>query len=172
MSDVTAEAGRVTHRRAPRWMWISLFLSLALNLMVIGIVCGTIWAVKRGGYWDAPTMIERNYRFMRFLPPDKRGQIRDVFKSHKPTREPYWGEVRKARVRVSRMIAEGSHPPAELERAIDELFEKEVRARQAARPMISDMLARLSPTEKLHFLRVFVPDLDEAQSSAEVRIAE
>jgi uncharacterized membrane protein len=172
MSDVAAEAGRLTPRRAPRWIWVSLFLSLALNLLVIGIVCGTIWAVKRGGYWDAPTMIERNFRFMRFLPAEKRGQIRDVFKSHKPGLEPYWGEVRKARIRVSRMIAEGSQSSAEIERAIDDLFEKEVRARQAARPMISDMLAKLSPAEKLHFLRVFVPYLDEAQSSAEVKIAE
>lgn len=171
MSDVAAEGGRI-ERRAPRWMWISLFLSLAVNLMIVGVICGTLWAVKRGGYWDAPTMLERNFRFMRFLAPERRDQIRDVFKQHKPGLEPYWREVRDARVRISRMITEGGHPPAEMERAIDELFEKEVRARQAARPMIRDMLARLTPDEKLHFLRVFVPYLDEAQSSAEVKIAE
>jgi hypothetical protein len=171
MTDVAVEGGRIP-RHAPRWMWISLFLSLAANLMVFGVICGTIWAVKRGGYWDAPTMLERNYRFMRFLAPERRDEIRDVFKQHKPGLEPYWREVRDARVRISRMIAESSHPPADMERAIDELFEKEVRARQAARPMIRDMLAKLTPDEKLHFLRVFVPYLDEAQSSAEVKIAE
>jgi uncharacterized membrane protein len=172
MSHVAAEEGRLTERRAPRWMWISLFLSLAANLMVLGVVCGTIWAVKRGGYWDAPTMIERNYRFMSFLAPERRDQIREVFKQHKPGLDPYWRDVRDARVRISRMIAEGGQPSAEMERAMDDLFEKEVRARQAARPMIRDMLAKLTPDEKLHFLRVFVPYLDEAQSSAEVRIAE
>jgi uncharacterized membrane protein len=171
MSDVAAQAGRIP-RRAPRWMWISLFLSLALNLMVLGVVFGTIWAVKRGGYWDAPTMIERNYRFMRFLPAERRGEIRDVFKRHKPGLEPYWREVREVRLRIGRMITNGNHSPAEMDRAMDELFEKEVRARQAARPMIADMLAKLTPDEKLHFLRVFVPYLDEAQSSAEVKIAE
>jgi uncharacterized membrane protein len=171
MTDVAAEGGRIT-RRAPRWMWVSLVVSLSLNLLIAGVICGTIWAVKRGGYWDVPTMIERNARFMSYLPKERRGQIRAVFHRHKPALVPYWSEVRRARVAIGEMIGKGGYSEAEMKTAMDNLFQKEMKAREAAMPMIGDMLSKLTPPEKMHFLRVFVPYLDEAQSSAEVRIAE
>ena len=48
-------------RRSPRWMWVLLILSLALYLLIIGVICGSLWAVCRGGFWDAPMFLERSH---------------------------------------------------------------------------------------------------------------
>jgi hypothetical protein len=47
---------------------------------------------------------------------------------------------------------------------MEKLFQKEMAARQAAKPMVSDMMAQLKPNERLHFLSVFLPYLDEVQA--------
>lgn len=161
-SDAVPTAPQQTTRRAPRWMTALLVISLALNLLVVGIVLGSAWAVRRGGYWDAPMFFERTHRFMRGLPPERRAQIRALFAEHKPRLEPHWREVRKARVEIGALIERG-YTPEQFEAALDDLAAKELRARQAAKPMIASMLSTLAPRERLHFLAVYMPYLNEMQ---------
>lgn len=151
-------------RRTPRWMWALLILSLALNLMILGIVCGSLWAVRHGGLWDAPIAFERSQRFMHGLPRERRAEIKTVFFSHKPGLVPFWREVRQARLAIGRLIKRGGYSEAELNASMEDLFQKEMAARQAAKPMVASMMARLRPNERLHFLSVFLPYLDEAQA--------
>ena len=151
-------------RRTPRWMWVLLILSLALNLMTLGVVFGSMWAVRHGGLWDAPIALERSQRFMQGLPQERRGEIKSIFFGHKPAMIPFWREVRQARLAIGQLIKRGTYTEAELNAAMDALFQKEMAARQAAKPMVSDMMAQLKPNERLHFLSVFLPYLDEAQA--------
>ena len=45
MTDAgNANAGAV--RRTPRWMLVALFVSLALNLIVVGSVAGAVWRFR------------------------------------------------------------------------------------------------------------------------------
>jgi len=170
MSTAGSETAMVTVRRAPRWMWIVLLLSFSINLLIAGIVIGSVWAVNRGGYWNAATKIERNFRFMRALPAEQRVEIRQIFRKHKPDLAPYWRDVREARMRIGRLVRTGSSSRDELQAAMDDLFRKEMQARQAAKPMLSEMLSQLTEDEKLRFLRVFMPYLDDAQSRMNVRL--
>jgi uncharacterized membrane protein len=153
-------------RRAPRWMWALLILSLALNLMVAGIVMGSLWAVRRGGFWDAPMFFERSHRFMRGLPENRRAQIRALFIEHRPRLQPNWRAVREARVALGRVI-ERDYTPEAFDAAFSDLLQKEARAREAARPMIAAMLKTLKPEERLHFLSVYMPYLSEIQGRPE-----
>jgi uncharacterized membrane protein len=150
--------------RVPRWVWVLLILSLALNLMICGVVFGSIWAVRNGGLWDVPVALERSQRFMQGLPQERRGEIKSVFYSHKAGLIPFWREVRQARLAIGELIKRGGYSDAELDKAMDTLFQKEVAARQAAKPMIAAIMAQLKPAERLHFLRVFLPYLDEVQA--------
>ena len=84
MSVGAAEATGAIIHRTPRWMWVLLILSLALNLMILGIVCGSLWAVRHGGLWDAPIALERSQRFMSGLPQERRAEMKAVFFGHKP----------------------------------------------------------------------------------------
>jgi uncharacterized membrane protein len=153
-------------RRASRWIWALLIASLALNLLVIGIICGSLWAIKRGGLWDAPLFLERTHRFMTRLPADRRKEIRRIFAEYKPQLTPAWREVRQARVNVGRLI-DGDYTPEELEEALGELSQKETRARELATPMIAAMLAALQPQERRLFLAVYMPYLAELQGRPE-----
>jgi uncharacterized membrane protein len=169
MSVEAVDGTNAIVRRTPRWMWVLLILSLALNLMILGIVFGSLWAVRHGGLWDAPIALERSQRFMQGLPRERRAEMKAVFFSHKPGLVPYWREVRLARVAIGQLIKRGGYSEAELNTAMEDLFHKEMAARQAAKPMVAAMMAQLKPDERLHFLSVFLPYLDEVQAQPAVQ---
>jgi uncharacterized membrane protein len=156
------EAGAIK-RRTPRWMWVLLVVSLAVNLMILGVAFGTFWAV-RNGLWDAPVALERSHHFMQGLPPERRAEVRAIFFAHKAGLMPFWREVRQARAAIGRLIKRGDYTEAELNAAMDEVFKKELASKQASKPIASDILAHLRPNERLHFLSVFMPYLDEVQA--------
>ncbi len=153
-------------RRTPRWLWALLILSLALNLLIIGIIGGSLWAVRRGGYWDAPLFMERTHRFMRGLPDERRAQVRAIFAQYQPQLQPYWRDVRAARVRIGQLVERG-YTPEEFEAALNDLFAKEAKAREASRPMIAAMINALRPNERRLFLSVYMPYLSELQGRPE-----
>ena len=162
----TAPVQPPPRRRASRWIWALLIASLALNLLIIGIIGGSLWAVRRGGLWDAPLFLERTHRFMTHLPPERRKEIGRIFAEYKPQLAPSWRELRQARVSIGRLI-ERSYTPQELEAALGDLSQKETRAREAAAPMIAAMLAALQPQERRLFLSVYMPYLAELQGRPE-----
>ncbi len=164
MSAVSSESGQAVLRRTPRWVWALLTLSLSLNLLIVGVVLGSIWAVRKGGYWQAPIAFERSQRFIGGLPEARRREIRAIFFEHRPNLKTYWQNVRQARIRIARLIEGGPYSRDALNEAMTDLFKKEENARVAAKPMITAMLAKLNADEKVHFLRVFLPYLDEAHS--------
>jgi len=168
MSEAPTGNAPIVVRRTPRWIWALLILSLSINLLIVGIVAGSVWAVKRGGYWNAPIAFERSRQFMRRLPQESREEIRQVFFEHKPKLAPYWREVRQARIEIGRLVERGDYSQDELNAAMDRLFQKELQARREAKPMIDDMLAKLTPEQRLHFLRTFLPYLDSAQGRPDV----
>ncbi len=168
MTDIAA--GPVSpKRRTPRWIWVLLMLSLALNLLIIGIVGGSIWAVRRGGFWDAPLFLERTHRFMQGLPADRRTQLREIFAQYRPQLAPAWREVRAARVSIGRLIERGGYTAEEFDAALDDVLQKEARAREAAKPMIAAMLNALEPGERRWFLSVYMPYLSEMQGRPDPR---
>ncbi len=163
MSEALADGGKMVVRRVPRWMWVLLILSLSVNLLIVGVTLGSIWAIRERGFWNAPVAIERSYRFMSTLPQERRREIRTIFRNYKAQLAPYWREVREARVNIGRLIEGSSYSNEQLNAAMDALFQKELAAREAAKPMVTEMIAKLSPSERTYFLSVFVPYLDEVQ---------
>jgi uncharacterized membrane protein len=161
-TDIAASPPLPPKRRTPRWIWALLILSLALNLLIVGVVGGSVWAVRRGGYWDAPLFMERAHRLMRGLPEERRAAVRAIFTEYRPQLEPLRRDVRQARVEIGRLL-ERSYTPQELDAALADVFAKETRAREAARPMIASMLNVLRPEERRHFLSVYMPYLSEMQ---------
>lgn len=150
-------------RRAPRWMWLLLVVSLAANLLIIGIVSGSLWAIRHGGFWDAPLMLERTHRFMSHLPGERRERIQTIFSEHKEGLKPLWRDLRESRRTIGQLIEKGSYSQEEFNAALDDLFLKEMQARQAAKPMITAMISELEPNEREHFLSIFMPYLNEVQ---------
>lgn len=167
MKDTAATPPPVIQRRSRRWVWVLLVVSLAVNFLLIGIAVGTVWSIRHGGAWDAPAAFVRNQRFMKTLPFERRREVRRVFFAHWQEVAPQRRALREARVKVGRMISEGSYTPQELSAAIDDVTAKEAEARTAAKPMIIEILSKLRPEERQNFLRAFLPMLTSAQGGAD-----
>lgn len=71
-------------RRAPRWMWIVLILSLALNLLVLGVAGGAIWHFRQGH--DFPHHGSDGLaRYLATLPADRRDEIASLIETERET---------------------------------------------------------------------------------------
>jgi uncharacterized membrane protein len=69
-------------RRAPRWMWSVLILSLAFNLLVLGAAAGAIWHFRHGH--DLPHRGPDGLaRFMRTLPAERRDTIASLIEAER-----------------------------------------------------------------------------------------
>lgn len=156
-------------RRAPRWMWLLLTVSLAANLLIIGIVSGSLWAIRHGGFWDAPVILERTHRFMSRLPDEQRDRIKSIFSQHREALKPLWRDLRDSRRAIGQMIESGSYSQEEFDAALNDLFAKEMQARQAAKPMIFAMISELKSNEREHFLSVFMPYLSEVETQPQAQ---
>jgi len=93
--DVSAKMP--ARRRAPRWMWGVMIVSLALNLLVIGGVIGAAWHfryVRAFGEGGAPP---RFGAFIATLPAEKRGRIDAMLSEQRAVIRPLRREMREAR---------------------------------------------------------------------------
>jgi uncharacterized membrane protein len=88
-------------RRAPRWMWIVLVVSLALNLIVIGMAAATIFHFRK--HHVGPTA--RFGQYVRTLPSERRDTLRALLDQRQAAVRPLRREARAARRRARRAFA-------------------------------------------------------------------
>ena len=72
MTDAgNANAG--AKRGTPRWVLVALFVSLALNLIVVGSVAGAVWRFRAPPVW-ATAVTPNLLGYASTLPPERRKQ--------------------------------------------------------------------------------------------------
>ncbi|MFD1911516.1 periplasmic heavy metal sensor [Halodurantibacterium flavum] len=80
------ETARAPRRpRAPRWMQILLFLSLAVNLVGLGVLAGGV--ITRGGPGGPPPVVLRDISlgaYSEALSPEDRAALRSAFRQNVP----------------------------------------------------------------------------------------
>lgn len=153
-SDGHSEDRRIG-RRAPRWLWILFIGSLSFNMLLVGAIGGTLWAVRRGGMWDAPVMVERTWRFLRGLPPDMRADIRSLLVEHRSELRPQLRKLRQARVNAVRLAAASSFDEKAFRASYAQLTTAEIELRNAAEEMIIAVMKRLPAEQRIRFLKMF-----------------
>lgn len=154
-------------RRIPRWLWVLLIVSLCLNLLMIGAIGGTLWAVRYGGMWDAPVVAARTWQFMRRLPPEKRREVRELLQDYRSRLEPQIREVRRARMEIVEVVRAPSFDEAAFKTAYARLSAAENALRQAAQGMFAVVLDQLPPAERIEFLKIFARRAVEVRCSQE-----
>src|SRR6516225_9650470 len=88
--------------RAPRWLLAALFASLALNLVVVGLVAGAIWRFHPPAWAPiTPSLVG----FASALPPERRKQLWDQTAEERAELRPLRREVRTARDETVRVLA-------------------------------------------------------------------
>ena len=140
-------------KRAPRWMWVTLISSLAINLLVVGIVGGAILKWRHGGHWGGHGFGGPMGKYISTLPDERRSEIRQTIRAQFMKLRPQWKEVRRARNKVSESLKVEPFDRSRFEAALNDLRRAEFTAREAMTPVLSELATKLSPKERQEFLK-------------------
>jgi uncharacterized membrane protein len=83
-------------RRAPRWMWILLVMSIAFNLLVLGMAAAAFVHFRMGH--GGP--VSKTTRFIETLPSERQTKLRAIFDERRSRFRPLRRELRQARRRA------------------------------------------------------------------------
>ena len=137
--------------RGPRWMWILLVVSLAGNLVLIGLIAGAAWFRHHAGGSFAGGA--HTFSFIRALPKERREVLRAESRDQIAGLRPLWQAVREARREADRLLtAEPFDGPA-FHTAQRRVVDSEHVARSAAAQLLADTAAKLTPDERRRMAR-------------------
>lgn len=137
-------------QRAPRWMVTALVVSLALNLIVVGSIAGTMWRFRSG----PPDKVTPNLLgFASTLSAERRRELWESTEGERQKVRPFRREVRAAREATLNVLVS---EPFDKQRFIDAQVrqaEAELRARDAVQKLYAELAEKMTPEERRSFRR-------------------
>jgi uncharacterized membrane protein len=144
----TARAGFAT---APRWLRVALLASIALNVLVLGVVAGGLWKLREAATMSAigPSMLA----YSQSLPQDRRDNVRRLFAENRPAIRPLRRATQEARAELRRIMTAEPYDMARAIAAHRTLVAAEARQREAIGKIVAMAAERLSASERREFFR-------------------
>lgn len=145
----TMRAGSAPERRAPRWMWIALVASLAVNLLVVGVVVSAAWHLRSGGFgphWRISSFLET-------LPEERSRALQDVLARSRQTLQPLRQEVRETRRELARIFESDPLDKNALSEGLARLVDVEVKLRQAHAALTTELAESMTAEERRAFVK-------------------
>lgn len=143
-----ASPGPAAGPRAPRWMLWLLFVSLAANLLIVGLVAGSLWRFRHGGPhhhgWIPPNLIGYSMSLER----ERSKALREATHSMRHALKPLRREIHAARGEVTAAISAEPFDQARFDAAQARLVDLESRARQQALALYAEIAKTLTPEER------------------------
>jgi uncharacterized membrane protein len=141
-------AGQV--ERPPRWVWGALFVSLAANLVVVGLVVGAVWRFREPPWPNAtPSLVG----YASALPAERRRQLWDETAAERGHLRPLRRAVRLARDASANALGAEPYDRQQFLAAQDHQAEAETRARRAMQDLYLKIADGLTPEERHEFAR-------------------
>ena len=152
MSDAATAAG---HRHLPRWMWVILIASLAVNLFVVGVVARAFWPHRYGSANQGGGLFGTLMAYTRALPEDRRAAVRQGIDRERPfaALRPLREELRAARQEAARVFKAEPFDREAFLAAEAQVQAAEVKLRQAVVRMAVDVAGRMNAQERAGFLK-------------------
>lgn len=151
---MSVEQPPIVRTRAPRWMIVTLIISLAANLIVVGGALGVMWHFKRIHPYKDAGMPPYFGVFVSRLPKEKRDRIKALLRAQHARIDPLRKEARQAR---NAAIAEIGNEPLDLEK-FNTLYqtynETRHRLRQTRADVMPEILRLLTLEERKELLRM------------------
>jgi uncharacterized membrane protein len=147
------DAGNATtgaSRRTPRWMLAALFVSLALNLLVVGSLAGAVWR-HRGPPPMASVVIPNLYGYASTLVLERRKQLEQLTRDERNHIRPFRREVRAAREEAIKALVAQPFDRDRFVAAQARQAEAENRARSAVQDLYVKIADSLTPDERRAF---------------------
>lgn len=145
MSNETENVTSSPPARKPRWLYGALIASLGLNLLVLGGAAGAFWKHRHGHH-------ERGLMsFVRDLPPDRQGPLRDLITSERAKLKPIRDDIRKAWSDSNEVLGTEPFDKDKMKAAMAHVGEEEARLRSAISDAIVEAASQLTPEERQIF---------------------
>ena len=144
MSDATQPS-----RFSPRTLRWALVASLALNVLIIGTVAGTL-CFSRLGHHQHGDGVRKSplLRFARTLPRERADIIRQKFADAQPNMEALRKETRDARASVREALIAETFDQAKFNAALDGIVRADTDVTRARTSLFGDAVGQLTPEER------------------------
>lgn len=139
--------------RAPRWMWLALIGSLAINLLGVGVVAGTFWQVRHARATSGGHLPIRLADFAETLTAERGAEIRDAIRAAQAAIMPLRQQVRQARREAIKVFSAEPFDKERFAAAHARVWAAALEVRQAYLRLLTDIGAKLSAEERQQFLK-------------------
>src|SRR5262252_9796928 len=150
MTDAGSSQSRI-ERRAPRWLLVVLFTSLAVNLVIVGSVAGALWRHRGPPAW-AGVVIPNLLGYASTFAPDRRRQLWEITREERGRMRPFRREVRAAREETTKALSAEPFDRQQFLAAQSKQAEAENRARAAVQDLYLKIAESLTPEERRAFV--------------------
>ncbi|MEL7544304.1 MAG: periplasmic heavy metal sensor [Pseudomonadota bacterium] len=148
MTDASDDVAQTQPRwRMPRWGWVLVFISLALNLLVVGSIIGMRFAGPGGG-WHAGGGHEGRggmRRVLRSLPQDQRKEVRALLREHRQKVRPLRRALREETRKLRPLLEAESLDQAAFTAQLDVIEKRRAGIQRELRSMVEDLAVKLPP---------------------------
>jgi len=141
----SSETRRV--RRAPRWLLMVLFASLAVNLVIVGSVAGAVWRHRAPPVWTG-VVIPNLLGYASTFPAERRKQIWELTHDERDRMRPFRRTVRAAREETIKALVAEPFDRQQFLAAQGKLSEAENHARAAVQDLYAKIAESLTPEER------------------------
>src|SRR5262245_35971183 len=149
MTEASSSQARVAPR-APRWLLLALFASLAVNLVILGSVAGAMWR-HHGPPASAGVVIPNLLGYASTFPPERRKQIWELTRDERSRMRPFRRDVRAAREETIKALATEPFDRQQFLAAQKRQAEAENRARAAVQDLYVKIAEGLTAEERRAF---------------------
>src|SRR5215472_589125 len=137
-------------RRAPRWLLVVLFASLAVNLVIVGSVAGAVWRHRGPPAW-AGVVIPNLLGYASTFPSERRRQIWELTREERSRIRPFRREVRAAREETIKALVAEPFDRQQFPRGAAQQGGAENRARVAVQDLYLKIADNLTADERQAF---------------------
>jgi uncharacterized membrane protein len=152
MSDTPPEPAAASVG-VPRWMWIVLIASLAINFLGIGLVAGTFWQARYAEATSGGALPGRLADFADTLPAERRAEMRDAIRAAQAAIKPIRQQARQARREAVRVFSSEPFDKDTFAAAHARAWAAGLEVRRAYLRLLTEIGAKLSAEERQQFLK-------------------
>jgi len=141
-----------TARKAPRWMWAALITSLAVNLLVVGVVIGAGFARPFHG---GPAGWSLGFNLVRYSmgrSAEAKAETRRILAAERPRMQPLRREAREARRAVGEALAANPFDAARFREAQARVLDIERRLGEQSLDGLVAIASQLTAEQRREFV--------------------
>lgn len=154
MSKAAGEGGGAGPAR--RWVKPLLIVSLALNLLFAGLIAGSIWKFRHGGWQPMRQVLELSIQeMMRELPAEKRTAGEAALAKLRNEVAPLARSVREARAEATQALKADPYDHQRFSDAMARIRDIHARRRQGRHEAVLEFVRDMTVAQRHRFFEIF-----------------